>query len=144
MKIPALTTLLLVIQSQAHGADLDRCPLLPRKVRLQWHFSHDQDVHFDVCYATPPFSDAQVFGFYFSKEPAVFPDNPERIGAGMVAGHEVTWFGRGSDFNVGPFSRQATIAPHEGSGDFILVYLYADSEAQLRSRLETLRTTKLR
>ena len=126
------------------STDLSRCPLLPKKANLQWHFHHDGLREFDVCYATRPGSDTQLFGFYFSKVAAAFVDNPSPIGEGTVAGHEVTWFGRGDNFNVGPFSRHATIAPYRGSSDFTLVYLYADDEAQLQRRLEILRATKLR
>ena len=139
-----LTTMLFVVQSQAHGAGLDRCPLLPEDSPLRWHFAHDRHSQFDVCYATERGSDVPVFGFYFSAGPAEFIDEPEPIGPGTVAGHEVIWFGPGSNFNVGPLSRHATIAPDGGSRDFVLVYLYADNQTQLQSRLETLRKIKMR
>jgi hypothetical protein len=134
--------MLFVVQSQAHGAGLDRCPLLPEDSQLRWHFAHE--VEFDVCYATKRGSDVQVFGFYFYKDPTEFIDEREPIGRGTVAGHEVAWFGPGSNFNVGPLSRHATIAPDGRSADVVLVYLYADNQTQLQSRLETLRKIKMR
>ena len=137
-----LTTMLFVVQSQAHGAGLDRCPLLPKDSQLRWHFAHERHMEFDVCYATKRGSDLQVFGVYFFKDPPKFDDEP--IGPGTVAGHEVTWFGPGSNFNVGPLSRHATIAPDGQSRDFVVVYLYADNQTQLQSRLETLRKIKMR
>jgi len=139
-----LTTMLFVVQSQAHGAGLDRCPLLPKDSQLRWHFAHERHLEFDVCYATERGSDVQVFGFYFYEHPPEFIDEPEPIGPGTVAGHEVTWFGPGSNFNVGPLSRHATIAPGGRSRGFVLVYLYADNQTQLQSRLKTLRKIKMR
>jgi len=139
-----LTTMLFVGQSQAHVANLDRCPLLPKDSPLRWQFAHERHMEFDVCYATERGSDVQVFGFYFSKDSPKFIDEPEPIGRGTVAGREVTWFGRGSNFNVGPLSRHATIAPDGRTRDFVLVYLYADNQTQLQSRLETLRKIKMR
>ena len=144
MKRLVLTTMLFVVQSQAHGAGLDRCPRLPEDSQLRWHFAHEKHLGFDVCYATERGSDVQVFGFYFYEDPPGFIDEPEPIGPGTVAGHEVTWFGPGSNFNVGPLSRHATIAPEGRSRDFVLVYLYADNQTQLQSRLETLRKIKMR
>jgi len=138
----ALTTMLFVVQSQAHGGDLDRCPLLPKDSQLRWHFAHAEHFGFDVCYATKRGSNVQVFGFYFFKDPPQFDGEP--IGPGTVAGHEVTWFGPGSNFNVGPLSRHATVAPDGQSRGSILVYLYADNQKQLESRLETLRKIKMR
>lgn len=144
MSLLVLTTMLFVVESQAHGAGLDRCPLLPKDSRLQWHFAHVGRLEFDVCYATERGSDVQVFGFYFYKDPPERVDESESIGPGTVAGHGVTWFGPGSNFNVGPFSRHATIAPDGRTRDFVFVYLYADNQTQLQSRLETLRKIKMR
>ncbi len=144
MKHLVLATMLLILQSQAGGAGLDRCPRLPDASKLLWHFDHDPRLEFDVCYATEPDSDVQVFGFYFSKTPPGFVDDPEPIGPGTVAEHGVTWFGRGSNLNVGPFSRRAIITPHGHSREFVLVYLYANDPMQLRSRLEILWKTRLR
>jgi len=134
--------MLFVVQTQAHDAGLDRCPLLPEDSQLRWHFAHERHMGFDVCYTTERSSNAQVFGFYFFKDPPEFDDEP--IGPGTVAGHEVTWFGPGSNFNVGPLSRHAIIAQDGQSRDFVVVYLYADNQTQLQGRLETLRKIKMR
>jgi hypothetical protein len=137
----ALTIMPFILQAYAHGASLDRCPILPKRSELRWHFVHDKHLDVDICYATARGSDAQILGFYFSQHAAGFIGDPDPIGPGTVAGHEVMWFGRGSNFNVGSFSRHATITPDALSGEFVLVWLY---QTQLETRLETLRKVKMR
>ncbi len=119
---------------------LESCPLLPAGSGLSWSYQGGTD--FGVCYATLGGSSATVIGIYFGNEPNFDPSRATPAGSGVVGGWQVVWYRRDSPSGSDAQSVQTLIRV---SKRYVAhVWVSADSQAQLRERLEIVKLLAFR
>jgi len=136
MKHLWLLAILSLAFPNAFARSVEVCPALPSNSGLVWNYSEGPD--FDVCRASAPGSESQVFGIYLGNHPSFDPERSIRIGKGKVAGRRVIWYRQESTDTNAALSRQTLLTLDRKWGYVAHIWVSADTDQQLLDRLSVL------
>ncbi len=135
-----LATVLMPASMLVSARGTEVCPELPAGSGVEWVYQEGPD--FDLCYAIESSTKKDSFGIYLGWHPSFKPKDARPIGKGKVAGNEVTWYPRDPDEYHPKFGRQTIVELK--SGELAHVWVGAESEQGLQSRLQILQGMKFR
>lgn len=135
-----LVTALIPISIPASARGVEACPELPTDSGVEWVYREGPD--FDLCYAIESSTKKDSFGIYLGRHPSFEPKDAQPIGKGKVAGRKVTWYPRDPDEYHPQLGRQTIVELK--SGELAHIWVGAESEKKLQSRLHILQNMKFK
>ena len=132
MKFIIIAAVFELASSLALGQTSQICPTLPPNSNLEWQYHEGPD--FDLCYAHELGSTDTAVGIYLGYAPSFSPKKENEIGAGRIAGHEVTWY----QMKDSPLGREALVTLSSPSAEVAHIWVLASSQQELRARLSIL------